>query len=101
MKKYALMKAMVEIPYREREKIKGGVSLGRCETPEEIGLFLTPEGALKELDKYTTEVREMSGGAGTYYGIEEYYVEEGEYDEDGEWIDGGDILGFSKMEETA
>lgn len=55
------------------------------------------EEAKEELQKYKSSIRELSGGAGKYYLVEEYYVEENDYDEDGEWVNGGNALAFSKI----
>lgn len=98
MKKYEVKKESIEIPYKKRKEIKEGVVTTQDNRyPETIASFDTLEEAKKELAKYDSSIRELSGGAGKYYLVEEYYIEENEYDADNEWISGGDIWDFSKI----
>lgn len=92
MKKFILFKNQSEVKnYYE------GCTLDKRDIyPEVVKAFDNKDEALKELEKYTTQVSDYNN----YYLVEEYYIEEQEQDEDGEFIDGGDILDYSKLEEV-
>lgn len=98
--KYELRKKSVEILYKDRNDIVEGVTSAFDECDSELittfGEFDLNE-AKNKLSEYKTNIRELSGNAGTYYLVEEYYIEENEYDEDDEWVTGGDIVEFSKI----
>lgn len=98
--KYELRKKSVEILYKDRNDIVEGVTSTFDECDSELittfGEFDLNE-AKNKLSEYKTNIRELSGNAGTYYLVEEYYIEENEYDEDDEWVTGGDIVEFSKI----
>lgn len=99
MKKFELKKQAVEIKWSDRNNIKAGCSVNNDgdHYSEIVKSFDTKEEALADLQKYTTEITELSNAAGKYYLVEEYYVEENTYDEYGEWESGGDIWEFSKI----
>lgn len=96
--KYEIRKNTREISYKKRAEIKEGCTLDQFDQePEIIKTFDDKDEALIELKSYKSDIRKLSGGAGSYYLITEYYVEENEYDEDGEWVSGGDVWAFSEM----
>lgn len=98
MRKYEIIRSSIEILYKNREAIKEGVTLTSYEqNPMVIEQFDVLADALAELKKYKTNIRELSGGAGKYFHIEEFYVEENVYYNDGLWIEGGDVYEFSKI----
>jgi hypothetical protein len=99
MKKFEIVESHREISYRSRKEIKPGCTLLQDDCSSSVlKSFQNKDEALAELKNYETEIRELSGSAGTYYLVTEYCVEENEYDEDGEWVSGGDVLEFSHME---
>ncbi len=63
---------------------------------ELLNSYNSLEEAIRELSKYKTDITRLSGGAGTYYLIEEYLIEETEYDEEDEWQN-GNVIEMSKM----
>lgn len=94
VKKFELKKSTVEVSFANRAEIKEG-----CTNDQEAELikpFDNEEEALKALESYESEIRELRGTAGIYYAVTEYYVEENTYIND-EWINGGDVLEFSEM----
>lgn len=95
--KYEVIKNSIEISYSNRRNIMEGCTVNQddCD-PEIIKSFDSKEDALKELQKYDTDIRKLSGGAGTYYSITEYYVEENTYDDD-KWVSSEGVCGYSKM----
>ena len=98
MKKFELRKNSIEVSWKNRKTIKEGITTTQDDQyPEIVKSFDNLEDAKNELQKYKSNIRELSGGAGKYYLIEEYYIEENTYDKDGEWLEGGDILEFSKI----
>lgn len=98
MTKFEIKENTREISYENRTEIKAGCTLRQNnQEPIMIKSYDSKEQALEVLKEYKTDIRELSGTAGTYYSITEYYVEENEYDKDGEWVSGGDIWEFSKM----
>ena len=100
MEKFELRKNNVEISYKNRSEIMEGCTLNQDnQDPIIIKSFDNKDDALFELQNYTTDVRKLSGGAGSYYSITEYYIEENTYNENGEWIEGGDVLEFSEIGE--
>ncbi len=97
--KYEIRKNTREISYKNRSEIKDGCTLDQDnQEPEIIKSFDDKDKALNELKSYKSDIRKLSGGAGSYYLVTEYYVEENDYDEDGEWVSGGDVWEFSKMQ---
>lgn len=98
MKKYEIRKSSIEVSWKKRKEIKEGIILTSEERESEVVVSLdTLEEAKTKLQKYKSSIKELSGGAGTYYLVEEFFIEENSYDEDGEWVEGGDIWEFSKM----
>ena len=98
MKKFELRKNSIEVSWKNRKTIKEGITTTQDDQyPEIVKSFDNLEDAKNELQKYKSNIRELSGGAGKYYLIEEYYIEENTYDKDGEWLEGGDIWEFSKI----
>ena len=98
MKKFELRKNSIEVSWKNRKTIKEGITTTQDDQyPEIVSSFDNLEDAKNELQKYKSNIRELSGGAGKYYLIEEYYIEENTYDKDGEWLEGGDIWEFSKI----
>lgn len=98
MKKFEIRKDSIEVTWKNRKEIKEGVVLtSDNQEPEIIASFDNSEDAENELQKYKSSIRELSGGNGKYYLVEEYYIEENTYDEDGEWVEGGDVWEFSKI----
>ena len=98
MKKIELRKNSIEVSWKNRKTIKEGITTTQDDQyPEIVKSFDNLEDAKNELQKYKSNIRELSGGAGKYYLIEEYYIEENTYDKDGEWLEGGDIWEFSKI----
>lgn len=98
MKKFEIRKNSIEVSWKNRKEIKEGVTLTADDQyPEVVVSFDTLEEAKVELQKYKSSIRELSGGAGKYYLVEEYYIEENSYDEDGDWVEGGDVWEFSKI----
>ena len=96
--KYEIIKNTREISYKNRKEIKEGCTLEQDNMmPEIIKSFDNKDEALKELKSYESDIKRLSGAAGTYYNVTEYYVEENEYDENGEWVSGGDVWSISKM----
>ena len=97
---FEIKKNTIEIAYKKRKEITEGCTLTQSDQePEVIKSFESKEDALRELNKYQSEIQIHYGNAGKFYSVTEYYVEENEYDEDGEWIGGGDVWEFSKMPE--
>ena len=98
MKKIELRKNSIEVSWKNRKTIKEGITTTQDDQyPEIVKSFDNLEDAKNELQKYKSNIRKLSGGAGKYYLIEEYYIEENTYDKDGEWLEGGDIWEFSKI----
>ena len=98
MKKFELRKNSIEVSWKNRKTIKEGITTTQDDQyPEIVSSFDNLEDAKNELQKYKSNIRELSGGAGKYYLIEEYYIEENTYDKDGEWLECGDIWEFSKI----
>ena len=98
MKKFELRKNSIEVSWKNRKTIKEGITTTQDDQyPEIVKSFDNLEDAKNELQKYKSNIRELSGGVGKYYLIEEYYIEENTYDKDGEWLEGGDIWEFSKI----
>ena len=98
MKKFELRENSIEVSWKNRKTIKEGITTTQDDqSPEIIASFDSLEDAKNELQKYKSNIIELSGGAGKYYLVEEYYIEENIYDEDGEWLEGGDIWEFSKI----
>lgn len=94
---YNLMKDSVEIDYKRRAQIAEGVAVDSECGAEIVKTFATETEALKALNEYSTEVRELSSSAGAYYLVTEYYIEEAIYDDEGEWIDGGDVIAHTPL----
>lgn len=86
MGNFNLVKSNIEINYKNRMDIAEGCTL-QDDDPVIIKVFDSEEDALRKLQNYQTEVRELSGGAGKYFSVTEYHIE----NEDGE------VLEFSKM----
>lgn len=98
MKKYEIRRNRIEVAWKNRKEIKEGISLtADSQEPEIVESFDTLEDAKASLQKYKSNIRELSGVAGKYYLVEEYYIEENSYDEDEEWVEGGNVLEFSKI----
>lgn len=99
MIKFNLVRECIEISYKDRFNIVEGCTVNAEgeHYPELLEPFGTKEEALDALQKYHTDIRELSGNAGTYFYVEEYYVQETEYDKDGEEINSGDIWEISKI----
>ena len=98
MKKFELRKNSIEVSLENRKTIKEGITTTQDDQyPEIVTSFDSLEDAKNELKKYKSSIRELSGGAGKYYLVEEYYIEENTYNEEGEWLEGGDIWEFSKI----
>lgn len=96
MIKYELRKGSIEISYKNRFEIAPGIAVDDID--EVIATFDTLEDAKKELEKYSTYIRSLSGSAGSYYLVEEYFVEEIELDEDEDFICSLGVHEYSKME---
>lgn len=98
--KYEIKKRSIEVLYRNRKDIMEGVTLS-CNDGDDELIEVFDEFSLNEakakLREFKTDIRKLSGSAGTYYLVEEYYIEINEYDEDDEFIVGGDIVEFSKI----
>ena len=98
--KYEIKKRSIEVLYRNRKDIMEGVT-SSCDDGDDELIEVFDEFSLNEakakLREFKTDIRKLSGNAGTYYLVEEYYIEENEYDEDDEWVTGGDIVEFSKI----
>lgn len=91
MAEFNLIKSSIEIAYAKRGSIVAGCTLAQDDLEaEEVKSFDSKEEALKELHKYKTDIRELSGSAGKYFSIIEYYAED----------ENGNIWEFSKMEIT-
>ena len=100
MKKYEIMKSYREISYKNRDEIREGCTMEQADQePEMMESFDSLEAAREALKKYQSEVEELRGGAGTFFGVTEYYIQNAEYDEDGDWIGGGDVWDFSPLPE--
>lgn len=96
-KKYEVKVAKREIPWCKKNEITEGVTLrGESQNLELLSSHDSIEDAFKVLSNYKTDITRLSGGAGTYYLIEEYLIEEVEYDEDGEWQN-GNVIEMSTM----
>lgn len=98
MKKFEIRRNSIEVAWKNRKEIKEGITLTADDQyPEIVVSFDTLDKAKVELQKYKSSIRELSGGAGKYYLVEEYYIEENSYDEDEEWVEGGDVWEYSKI----
>lgn len=98
MKKFEIRRNSIEVAWKNRKEIKEGITLTADDQyPEIVVSFDTLDEAKVELQKYKSSIRELSGGAGKYYLVEEYYIEENSYDEDGDWTEGGDVWEYSKI----
>lgn len=87
--RYDIIKNRIEV--KHESDIREGVTLtGSDQNPEAVASCATKEEALKVLENYKSDVKEMSG----YYLVTEYYVEEEMY-EDGELYESRDILAFA------
>ena len=91
MAEFNLIKSNIEITYAKRGNIVAGCTLNQDDLEvETVKSFDSKKEAIQELQKYKTEIRELSGSAGKYFSVIEYYVED----------DDGNIWEFSKMEIT-
>ena len=98
MKRFEIRRNSIEVSWKNRKEIREGITLTADDQyPEIVVSFDTLDEAKAELQKYKSSIRELSGGAGKYYLVEEYYIEENSYDEDEEWVEGGDVWEFSKI----
>lgn len=98
MTKFEIRKDSVEVSWKNRKTIKEGIVIDSDnQNPELINSYDTLEEASKAIKNYNTTIRELSGGAGKYYLVEEYYIEENVYDEDGEFEKCDGIWEFSKI----
>lgn len=98
MKEFEILKNSIEVAWKNRKEIKEGITLTANEQYSKIVAILdTLDEAKVELQKYKSSIRELSGGAGKYYLVEEYYIEENSYDENGNLIECGDVGEYSKI----
>lgn len=98
VKRFKLMENTREISYKDRLEIKAGCALDQADQePAAIKAFGSKAEALEVLKEYKTEIRELSGSAGSYYSVTEYYIQESELDDEGDLLS-CDIWGFSRIE---
>lgn len=98
MTKFEIRKDSVEVSWKNRKTIRKGMVIDSDnQNPELINSYDTLEEASKAIKNYNTTIRELSGGAGKYYLLEEYYIEENVYDEEGEFLRCDGIWEFSKI----
>ena len=98
MKRFEIRRNSIEVSWKNRKEIREGITLTTDDQyPEIVVSFDILDEAKAELQKYKSSIRELSGGAGKYYLVEEYYIEENSYNEDEEWVEGGDVWEFSKI----
>ena len=98
MTKFEIRKDSVEVSWKNRKTIKEGIVIDSDnQNPELINSYDTLEEASKAIKNYNTTIRELSGGAGKYYLVEEYYICGNVYDEEGEFLRCDGIWEFSKI----
>lgn len=99
MIRYELRKDTREMNSKERFEISQGCTqFQESAYPEIIETFDSKEEALKELEKYQTEIYSFQSNTGTCYEVTEYFVEEVEVNEDGERTDNGcNSIWFSEI----
>ena len=96
--KFELIKNYVEIKRKDKERIVEGCTVMQENgEPEIIKSFDNKEDALKELEKYETEIDRISAPIGTIYGITEYYVQETAYNGEGDFLENSGIWKFTEM----
>lgn len=101
MRKFEIVKNEAEYSFRNKDMIHTGCTFEEdFQNPETLEEYSTKEEAIEALEKYSSEIRKLSGGAGAFYHVTEYVVQENVYNEDGDWLSGGDIWKYAELPEV-